>query len=570
MTMQEKKEDVTILEENTKLLKENRVLKRKIRETENLLQRVKLSIDSTENVNKMLASKQSELEKYITLLLDNSPSNILIFDQNNCLVYCTKKFLSISCFIELAFIKGKHLKELFENILSPTLIQELEKIFTSVLQTNRTENMVERIAFPAYAVERIYEISIIPILNKQGASEGNMLYIHDNTDIIMAKEEAESANTVKGQFLANMSHEIRTPLNGISGLLHLVMQTELQDLQKSYIEKSLKASEDLMQIINDILDFSKIETGKLEIENISFVLNDILEKVEVLTANNAEKKNLHFSINHNGLNDLKFVGDPLRLKQVLLNLVNNAIKFTSSGSVGITVEKVKKDESRIYLLFSVKDTGIGLTEEQQKRLFSAFSQVDSSVTRKYGGTGLGLAISKQLVELMGGQIWIDSELGKGSTFCFTIAFGKDNNDYIEQKYEKVIEYTPKGEYVLLAEDNQINQLVATELLKSQGYQVDVANNGQEAIAMLEQKDYDIVLMDIQMPVMDGLVAAKKIRENARFKDLPIIALSANAMSADREKSLKHGMNEHITKPISPNVLFDVLRVWLGIAEKDKL
>ncbi len=568
MTTLENKDSAAILEENAKLLKENRLLKRKTREVENLLQRVKLTISSTENVNKMLTTQQHALEKYLNLLLENSPSNILIFDKDRCLVYCTKRFLFVSGYDELYLIKGKHITEIFSELLSPTFLEKLENLFLSVSNTGEVVNVVETITFPTHTDEHIYEISIVPILNKQNNFEGHAVYLHDNTDILQAKEDAEAANIVKGQFLANMSHEIRTPLNGISGLLHLVLQTQLESVQKNYIEKALKASEDLMQIINDILDFSKIESKKLTLENISFTLDEVVDNVKVLTIHKAEEKGLQLVLENADVLSVRLVGDPLRLKQILLNLVNNAIKFTKKGSVSITTEKIEEADGRISFRFAVKDTGIGLSEEQQKRLFSAFTQADNSVTRKYGGTGLGLTISKQLVELMGGQIWIESELGHGSTFLFTADFAVDTSEYIEQKIEYSYKSITNERHILLAEDNLVNQLVATELLKQKGYFVDVANNGQEAISMLEQKDYDLVLMDIQMPVMDGLEATKKIRENEKHKHLPIIALSANAMSADREKSLKHGMDEHITKPIAPNILYEMLDKWLGTLEGD--
>ncbi len=567
MTNQEKEDYSAILEENEKLLKENKTLKRKTREAEKLLQRVKLTIDSTENVNRMLANQQRELEKYLNLLLDNSPSSILIFDKSNRLVYCTRKYLFVSGAMELPLIKGKLIEELFANFLLPEAIQKIEDKIESVAQTGETTSLVERITFPSYTSERIYEIVINPILNKDTVFEGYAVYFYDNTDIIQAKEEAENANIVKSQFLANMSHEIRTPLNGISGLLRLVLKTQLETLQKDYIEKSLKASEDLIQIINDILDFSKIETEKLEIENINFTLNDVIEKVEVLTMLKAEEKGLSLYVKHNNLATSKLVGDPLRLKQVLLNLVNNAIKFTEKGSVGLIIEKIEED-SKAYLRFSVKDTGIGLDENQQQKLFSAFTQVDSSVTRKYGGTGLGLTISKQLVELMDGKIWIESELGKGSTFIFTIACLDASEDCTAYDIENTVDETQREGYILLAEDNEINQIVATELLKQKGYVVDIANNGQEAIDMLYKNNYDLVLMDIQMPVMDGLLATKTIRADESFKDLPIIALSANAMLEDREKSFEHGMNEHVAKPISPDILFNMLDIWLGYDKKN--
>ncbi len=382
-------------------------------------------------------------------------------------------------------------------------------------------------------------------------------------------DEAEKANSVKGEFLATMSHEIRTPLNGILGLLHLLSDMEDRAVQQDYLQKVLFSAESLLRIINDILDFSKIEAGKFELEKTPFTLINIVNKLNVVFNHTVKDKGLSWQAYQDEFADVQLIGDPLRLEQVLINLLGNAIKFTEKGGVTLTVKCKKEDDGQVCCLFSVQDTGIGLSKEQQKRLFSAFTQVDSTITRKYGGTGLGLAISKQLVELMGGQIWVEGELGVGSTFFFTAVFDEGDKDHIESKEIKTIEYTQKEGHILLVEDNEINQLVAEELLKKKGYTVDIANNGEEALTALDQAgtQYDLILMDIQMPVMDGFVATKKIRESEQYKHLPIIALSANAMSEDRTKSLDHGMNDHIAKPIDPNTLFAKLDMWIDATKK---
>ncbi len=388
---------------------------------------------------------------------------------------------------------------------------------------------------------------------------------HAELNLRAAIDVAEKNAKAKSEFLANMSHEIRTPMNGILGLLHIINKTELTEKQREYIGKISYSAKSLLRIINDILDFSKIEAGKLELENIPFTLGELREELESLFAPKAEEKGLDLVFIQSDDEDSHYLGDPTRIKQVVFNLVGNAIKFTETGSVTVRcVSGEIKDNHRNFVL-SVEDTGIGLSEEQQNRLFTAFNQADSSVTRKYGGTGLGLAISKNLVEIMGGQMWVESEIGKGSKFIFSLSFEiASENDFTTKEQELTVKnrIVARAGHILLVEDNEINQMIAEELLSAVGYKIEIANNGLEALNLLKSKPYDAVLMDIQMPVMDGLTASTKIREQEKFAELPIIAMSAHAMVGDREISLSHGMNEHITKPIDPEILYSTLDTWL--------
>ncbi|MCE9679849.1 response regulator [Shewanella sp. AS1] len=522
--------------------------------------------------------------------------------------------------------------------------------------------------------------------------------------LLEAKQDAESANLYKSEFLANMSHEIRTPMNAIIGMLELARRTSLTPQQMDYLEKAGFSAQSLLRIINDILDFSKIEAGKLELERVSFPLDKVLDHALDLNALKAQEKGVELLLYAPVTAGLILEGDPLRLGQVLINLLSNAVKFTQSGEIELGCEDVGGRDHRITLKFWVRDTGIGISKEQQETLFDAFAQADGSTTRKYGGTGLGLSISKHLVSMMGGTMQVESELGVGSTFSFTISFEiaeeaevkplvvpevlgnlktlvVDDNPTALQIYSSTMrdfhfdvesassgaeglyklarrpvdlllldwmmpemdgvevireidamvadgrlekrpviimmtayaseplkedlgdlniyamlqkpfkasslfneiiaafidkpELNPTLELpnkegtseasgcILLAEDNFINQQVATELLKSAGYEVDVAENGQIAIDMVEKKKYDAILMDIQMPVMDGLSATKELRKRYSQTELPIIAMTAHAMSGDREKSLAVGMNAHITKPIVLDELFSTLSHWIN-------
>ena len=524
-----------------------------------------------------------------------------------------------------------------------------------------------------------------------------------NLDLLLAKEAAEAANQMKSAFLANMSHEIRTPMNAVSVLTHLALQTELTDRQRQYLLKTRIASDSLLGIINDILDFSKIEAGKLHMDTKDFLLEETFERVTQLVGIKAAEKRLEFMLHISPEVPPCLHGDPLRLGQVLTNLCSNSVKFTETGEVVVTVTKVQAGDGRVTLKFSVRDTGIGMSPEQTRQLFQPFSQVDSSSTRKFAGTGLGLAISKHLVSMMGGELWVESELGGGSEFCFTAMFalgrhvpaprdhafeGKDGLRILivddspiarlilhglatglgyeatmlasaQEAFEelervpyglllldwrladgdgfeaarrirsapgqwdspKIIMVTAygdeevarrveaehldgyltkpvspsslldaishafgekaptrllqprqatspeqlarlRGAKVLLVEDNDFNQQVALELLTLMGMEVTLAVNGREAVEKAHTAPFDVVLMDLQMPVMDGYEATRLLRAEARNADLPILAMTAHAMLPERERCLALGMNDYVTKPINPDELFGTLATWL--------
>jgi signal transduction histidine kinase len=470
----------------------------------------------------------------------------------------------------------------FDLILLDIMMPEMDGFeVCSILKNYPTTKNIPIIFLTALSdpqnIQKAFQVGAVDYISKPFLKEELLARIklhiqlkRINEELVKAKKAAEAAAEAKSIFLANMSHEIRTPMNGIIGMVDILKKTPLTPEQKEYVQIIESSGENLLTIINDILDYSKIEAGRIELEKIPINLREEINNVVKILQIQADRKNLSLIVEIDDDVPQFLIGDPVRLKQIIINLVNNAIKFTEKGNIRIVVEKQQINGTKAHLLFKVIDTGIGISEEGKKRLFKSFSQVDRSTTRKFGGTGLGLAICKNLSEMMGGEIGVESEVGVGSTFWFTVVLEISDKETYQKsnKSEKIDNIKEKIKVklnILLAEDNTINQKVALVNLNNLGHNTDVANNGKEAVEMFLKKNYDLIFMDIQMPEMDGIEATKKIREIEKkhnaIRKIPIIAMTANTMEGDKEKYLQAGMNDYVSKPFKQKELVAIFNKY---------
>jgi signal transduction histidine kinase/ActR/RegA family two-component response regulator len=553
------------------LERENRKLSREVAHLKNAIVQEKTALTTTLNQQKASTFIQRERERYLALLLANSPSIILFLSQTGRIEFCTEYFIAKAGFKSATDVLGHSLTEIFSPFLDSASHEKLLELSHTVIQTKVPLTFDATFHFNQGAPAEDFAGLLVPMEDAQQNTSGIMLMLHDITDLKRSREEALAASRDKSAFLYNMSHEIRTPMNAIIGMTS-IGKSESNVQRKDYaFEKIESASKHLLGVINDILDISKIETGKMELSHIIFNFTEMINRVVNVTALRMQSKHQHFTVEIDPEIPEYLYGDDQRLAQVITNILSNATKFTpENGSITFNAKLLNIQDGICAIQMFVKDSGIGISSQEQGKLFNIFQQAEAGTSRKYGGSGLGLALSKRILELMDGNIWIESEPGKGSSFFFTVSLAVPDHVELTENIERGASSDEQndqvrdfsGKTVLLVDDIDINLEIVAALLEPTHIAIDTAKSGKEAVDAFVANPgrYDLILMDMQMPEMDGLQAAKTIRalDTPQAATIPIIAMTANVFKEDIEKCMDAGMNDHLGKPIEMTCVMDML------------
>jgi PAS domain S-box-containing protein len=515
-----------------------------------------------------------EMHQLLALVASKTDNSVIIMDDAGCVEWVNDGFTATTGY-ELAEVRGQRLDQILKGPQTdPKVLREIRQALQLRHGLNRELVRYRKTGRPYWEL-----LSISPVIGESGAPAR---WVAIGTDVStrreaiealeQAKSSAEAASRAKSDFLANMSHEIRTPMNAIIGMTELALETDLTPEQREYMMTARDSAGSLMDLLNDILDLSKIEAGKLSIDSAPFDLSDVIQNTMMTFAHQAEQKGLKFTWHSQPSSPSRLVGDVTRVRQVLVNLVSNAIKFTERGEVVVDIEPQWQTGDEVSLHFSVRDTGIGISANSLKSIFDAFTQADGSVTRRFGGTGLGLTISARLVDLMGGRIWVQSEVSQGSAFHFVLPFRLASPGQLPRAAGAAV--CPPGVAlralrVLVADDNHANRMLATRILEKRGHSVLAAADGLEAKSILDREPVDVALLDVQMPQLDGLSITREIRRREERVDthLPIVAITAHAMKGDRERCLAAGVDAYLAKPLGAKQLYTLVEsLGAGLSE----